>query len=248
MALVVWAAALEARARAAARRCSLLLGAGRAAAARGVVPGRRCTSCGWPGGRRGASASATRRWPRSAPLAVGGASTSLVTGDPLFSLHYTSSSAEDLGRQRTLGELPAAMPAFFANLVKLPVLLGRAASGSCSASVLAPRADGDAARAAAARASARSCDRRRRRVGDRALPGRPGAGADGVRRGRDRRLDDAAPGPAADARGRSARSLLVLAASSSPPRASTSTRFDNELRFRGQAHADLTARAAATRR
>ena len=34
-------------------------------------------------------------------------------------------------------------------------------------------------------------DRRRRRVGDRALPGRPGAGADGAGGGRDRRLDDA---------------------------------------------------------
>jgi hypothetical protein len=46
-----------------------------------------------------------------------------VTGDPLFSLHYTSSSAEDLGRQRTLGEIPSALPEFFASLVKLPVLL-----------------------------------------------------------------------------------------------------------------------------
>jgi hypothetical protein len=46
-----------------------------------------------------------------------------VTGDPLFSLHYTSSSAEDLGRQRTLGEIPSALPAFFSSLVKLPVLL-----------------------------------------------------------------------------------------------------------------------------
>ena len=46
-----------------------------------------------------------------------------VTGDPLFSLHYTSSSAEDLGRQRTLGEIPSALPTFFSNLVKLPVLL-----------------------------------------------------------------------------------------------------------------------------
>ena len=46
-----------------------------------------------------------------------------VTGDPLFSLHYTSSSAEDLGRQRTLGEIPSALPEFFSSLVKLPVLL-----------------------------------------------------------------------------------------------------------------------------
>jgi hypothetical protein len=57
-----------------------------------------------------------------APL-VWAAVDAAVTGDPLFSLHYTSSSAEDLGRQRTLGEIPSALPEFFASLVKLPVLL-----------------------------------------------------------------------------------------------------------------------------
>src|SRR3954454_20696636 len=47
----------------------------------------------------------------------------LVTGNALFSQEYTSSSAEDLGRQRPLSELPAAIPTFFQNLVKLPVLI-----------------------------------------------------------------------------------------------------------------------------
>src|SRR4051812_25765642 len=47
----------------------------------------------------------------------------LVTGNPLFSQQYTSSSAEDLGRQRSLSELPAAIPTFFQDLVKLPVLV-----------------------------------------------------------------------------------------------------------------------------
>ena len=61
-----------------------------------------------------------------------------VTGDPLFSLHYTSDSAEDLGRQRTLAELPAALPEFFANLVKLPVLLA-AIAGLAIAIWFAPR-------------------------------------------------------------------------------------------------------------
>jgi hypothetical protein len=46
----------------------------------------------------------------------------IVTGDPLFSLLYTSASAEDLGRQRTLGELPSAVPEFFTAIVKLPVM------------------------------------------------------------------------------------------------------------------------------
>lgn len=61
-----------------------------------------------------------------------------VTGDPLFSLHYTSSSAEDLGRQRTLSELPSALPYFFANLIKLPVLLA-AIAGLAVALWITPR-------------------------------------------------------------------------------------------------------------
>jgi hypothetical protein len=61
-----------------------------------------------------------------------------VTGDPLFSLHYTSSSAEDLGRQRTLGQIPSALPAFFEELVKLPVLLA-ALGGLAFAVAAAPR-------------------------------------------------------------------------------------------------------------
>jgi hypothetical protein len=61
-----------------------------------------------------------------------------VTGDALFSLHYTSSSAEDLGRQRTLGEIPSALPSFFASIIKLPVLLG-ALAGLAFALAAAPR-------------------------------------------------------------------------------------------------------------
>jgi hypothetical protein len=61
-----------------------------------------------------------------------------VTGDPLFSLHHTSSSAEDLGRQRSLGELPAAVPSFFEDLVKLPVLIASGA-GMVLALVMSPR-------------------------------------------------------------------------------------------------------------
>jgi hypothetical protein len=47
----------------------------------------------------------------------------IVTGDPTFSLTYTSSSAEELGRQRSLSELPSAVPQFFQNIVKTPVLI-----------------------------------------------------------------------------------------------------------------------------
>ena len=61
-----------------------------------------------------------------------------VTGDPLFSLHYTSGSAEDLGRQLPLSQLPSAIPEFFASLVKLPVLLA-AVLGLAIAVLAAPR-------------------------------------------------------------------------------------------------------------
>src|SRR3954466_15715308 len=62
----------------------------------------------------------------------------LVTGNPLFSQQYTSASAEDLGRQRSLSELPAAIPTFFQNLVKLPVLVASLA-GSPPGARIAPR-------------------------------------------------------------------------------------------------------------
>jgi len=62
----------------------------------------------------------------------------LVTGDPLFSLHYTAGSAEDLGRQKSLSELPSAIPQFFENLVKLPVLAA-AVAGTAIGVVVSPR-------------------------------------------------------------------------------------------------------------
>jgi hypothetical protein len=62
----------------------------------------------------------------------------VVTGNPLFSQQYTSASAEDLGRQRSLSELPAAIPTFFQNLVKLPVFIA-AGLGLVLGVVISPR-------------------------------------------------------------------------------------------------------------
>src|SRR5829696_3878384 len=62
----------------------------------------------------------------------------LVTRNPLFSQQYTAGSAEDLGRQRSLSELPAAIPTFFQNLVKLPVLVA-AGLGLVLGVVISPR-------------------------------------------------------------------------------------------------------------
>src|SRR3954471_2107437 len=62
----------------------------------------------------------------------------LVTGDPLFSQHYTSGSAEDLGRQKPLSQLPSAIPGFFEDLVKLPVFAA-AGLGALLGVVISPR-------------------------------------------------------------------------------------------------------------
>jgi len=62
----------------------------------------------------------------------------VVTGDPLFSLLYTSGSAEDLGRQRSLSELPTAIPEFL-NLIVKPPIMAAAIAGLVLAVALVPR-------------------------------------------------------------------------------------------------------------
>jgi hypothetical protein len=62
----------------------------------------------------------------------------IVTGDPLFSLTYTSGSAEDLGRSRTLRQIPATIPSFISSIIKLPVLVA-AGVGLVFAVFAAPR-------------------------------------------------------------------------------------------------------------
>ncbi len=62
----------------------------------------------------------------------------IVTGDPLFSLTYTSDSAEDLGRSKTLAEIPSAIPEFLADLTKAPVLIA-GVLGLLAAVLLVPR-------------------------------------------------------------------------------------------------------------
>src|SRR3954463_858311 len=47
-----------------------------------------------------------------------------VTGDPLFSLHHTGDTAEELGRASGLGAVPQATQNFLVRLDKLPVVLG----------------------------------------------------------------------------------------------------------------------------
>jgi hypothetical protein len=61
-----------------------------------------------------------------------------VTGDPLFSLHHTSSSAEELGRAKGLSAVPSSTQEFLIRLDKLPVVLGGIA-GLGLAAWFAPR-------------------------------------------------------------------------------------------------------------
>ncbi|MGI8748988.1 MAG: hypothetical protein ACR2J6_00270 [Thermoleophilaceae bacterium] len=76
-------------------------------------------------------------WTVAAPVGWGLVD-GIVTGDPLFSLHYTSDSAEDLGRAKTLGQIPGAIPGFLTDIVKLPVMLAGGV-GLLAAVLLAPR-------------------------------------------------------------------------------------------------------------
>ena len=125
MAMVVWAAVLENR----RPRCgvavfALLAAAGLLRPEAWLLAGLYFLWMAW-------KATWRRRFLYAALTAIGPVGWAAVdwsvTGDPLFSLHYTSSSAEDLGRQRTLSELPSALPEFFARLIKLPVLVAAVA-------------------------------------------------------------------------------------------------------------------------
>ena len=195
MAMVVWAAALEARAPAPrGARCSLLLtGAGLLRPEAWVLAGLYWC---WMAPRASWRDRVLLALLAAVAPVVWALTDWAVTGDPLFSLHYTSSSAEDLGRQLPLSQLPTAIPEFFANLVKLPVLVA-AVLGFALAVLLAPRRAGGAAGAAGRGRVHVRADRDRRRVGDRALPGRRRGRAARVRGGRAGRVHDARAGPRA---------------------------------------------------
>src|SRR3954454_12317178 len=54
----------------------------------------------------------------------------IVTGDPLFSLHHTSDTAEELGRAKGLSAVPSSTKDFLVRLDKLPVVVGAMAGGA----------------------------------------------------------------------------------------------------------------------
>jgi hypothetical protein len=136
MALVVWAAVLEAdRPRRGVPVFIVLALAGMLRPEAWVLAGLYWLWMAW-------QASWRERIVYAALAAIGPLVWTLVdlavTGNPLFSLLYTSGSAEDLGRQRTLSQLPTAIPGFFNILVKLPLMIA-ATIGFVIALVMAPR-------------------------------------------------------------------------------------------------------------
>ena len=168
-----------------------------------------------------------------------------VTGDPLFSLHYTSASAEDLGRAaHAVARCRPRSRTFLADIVKLPVLVAGAAPARHRRLVLAPRRMVVPLVLLLAGLGTFVLDRGRRPVGDRALPDRR----------RRWRCWSSPPSPSAAGRCSSraalrrawcrrggAASCFVVVLHRDAPRP---RRFDNELRFRGDAHAALTPSSA----
>lgn len=136
MALVVWSAALEAeRTRRGAPVLVLLALAGMLRPEAWLLAGLyflwMAVRATWPQRLRYAALAAIGP-------AIWCAVDLAVTGDPLFSLLYTSGSAEELGRQRTLSEIPSAIPYFLSSLVKPPVFIG-ALAGILIAALATPR-------------------------------------------------------------------------------------------------------------
>ena len=195
-------------------------------------------------GELAAARCCTPRWPRSARC-CGRSTDYAVTGDPLFSLHYTSGSAEDLGPPAPLVAAAVGDP----GVLRQPRQAAGAGRGGAR-----PRARGRCCRRGGRRCRSRCsspgivdvrADRRRRRVGDRALPGR--------RRGRAARVRRRSPSAASrccePGRLRTGWMVASVAASSSSASCSrrptsTSRCFDAELSFRGAAHDDLVRGAA----
>jgi hypothetical protein len=64
----------------------------------------------------------------------------LVTGDPLYSSNYTTRSAEALGRRVPIEQLPGRLVRFMNDLTKLPVLVAGVVGIAASAWLVRPRA------------------------------------------------------------------------------------------------------------
>jgi hypothetical protein len=136
VAIVVWAAALEAeRPRRGTPVFLLLLAAELLRPEAWLLAGIYFLWCAWraPWRRRLFYAALVA----AGPLIWAGLDL-LETGDPLFSLHSTSGLASALGRNTGLGSVPGLLWSFLVRLVKAPVLIG-AIGGLVLAIWLVPR-------------------------------------------------------------------------------------------------------------
>src|SRR4051794_2470280 len=136
LALVVWAAALEAaRPRRGTSVFVMLAGAGLLRPEAWLLAGLYWLWCAIP-------ATWGERLRTAVLCAIGPVTWSaidlLVTGNPLFSLTHTSGLAEELGRARGAGDVPAATVAILQGLDKAPVLYAGVA-GLALAVALFPR-------------------------------------------------------------------------------------------------------------
>jgi dolichyl-phosphate-mannose-protein mannosyltransferase len=122
LAIVLWAASLEARAPRRGRPVMALLAvAGLLRPEAWVLAGAYWLWCAWP--------LSTRRLRLdllalavSAPLIWAGVDL-WVTGDPLFSLHATSDLADELNRNRGLSDVPGSFVSFVVDAARPPVAL-----------------------------------------------------------------------------------------------------------------------------
>jgi hypothetical protein len=121
LALILWAAALEAQRPRRGRAVWILLTlAGLLRPEAWLLAGAYGVWIAW--------GKPLREWVRVAALAaiapvIWALSDLLVTGDPLYSLHYTTESARQLGRRQSLLELPEVTLRYLTELTKPPVFV-----------------------------------------------------------------------------------------------------------------------------
>ncbi|MCD6726075.1 MAG: glycosyltransferase family 39 protein [Solirubrobacteraceae bacterium] len=125
LALVMWAAALEAeRPRRGAAVTGLLAVAGLLRPEAWLLALASWAWCAWP--RDGAGARRLRpgllALALAAPLAWALVDLA-ATGDPLWSLHATSELADELGRERGVEHVPGALVSFLADVLRPPVFV-----------------------------------------------------------------------------------------------------------------------------
>ena len=208
LALVLWAAALEARApRRGLPVMATLAVAGLLRPEAWVLAGAYWLWCGWRRLDLLALAAA-------APL-VWCLVDLWVTGDPLFSLHATNDLADELNRNRGLSSVPGSFASFVTDTARPPVALAAAAGAlllwRLRTGPRAARAD----RAVRRRRGHLPGHRAGRALGAAALPHDPGGGRLPGRRLRRARLHDAARRAACAGCGRARRSPPPRSGSSS---------------------------------